>query len=68
MYRQYEKEQGPAPQYQITKEISDLTLMFIVSAIIFFLIAGAHAIVMRVIQSDVMLMGQNDTTLTFGLF
>jgi cytochrome c oxidase subunit I len=67
MYRQYEKEQGPAPQYQITKELSDLTLMFIVSAIIFFLIAGAHAIVMRVIQSDITLMGQNET-LTFGLF
>jgi cytochrome c oxidase subunit 1 len=67
MYRQYEKEQGPAPQYQITKELSDLTLMFIVSAIIFFLIAGAHAIVMRVIQSDITVMGQNET-LTFGLF
>jgi cytochrome c oxidase subunit 1 len=67
MYREYEKEQGPAPQYQITKELSDLTLMFIVSAIIYFLIAGAHAIVMRVIQSDVMLMGRNET-LTFGLF
>jgi heme/copper-type cytochrome/quinol oxidase subunit 1 len=68
MYREYEKEQGPAPQYQITKELSDLTLMFIVSAIIFFLIAGAHGIAMRIIQSDIMLMGPNDETLTFGLF
>lgn len=67
MYKEYEKEHGPAPEYQITKELSDLTLMFIASSIIYFLIAGAHAIVMRVVQSDIMLMGQNET-LTFGLF
>src|SRR5919106_2460389 len=67
MYQEYEREQGPVPQHHITKELSDLTLMFIVSAIIYFLIAGAHAIVMRVIQSDITLMGPNEP-LTYGLF
>lgn len=64
--KEYEKEQGPAPQYQISKELSDLTLMFIVAAIIYFLIAGSLAILMRVIQSDVNVM-QNQSQ-TFGLF
>ena len=51
------KEHGPAPEYEITKELSDLTLMFIVASIIYFLIAGSVAIVMRVvIQSKLMLM------------
>jgi cytochrome c oxidase subunit I len=67
MYQHYEREHGPVPQHQITKELSDLTLMFIVSAIIFFLIAGAHGILMRIIQSDITLMGPNEN-LTFGLF
>jgi len=43
------KEHGPAPEYEITKELSDLTLMFIVASIIYFLIAGSMAIIMRVI-------------------
>lgn len=66
LHREYEKEQGPAPQYEVPKELSSLTLMFIVSAVIYFLIAGSLAIVMRVIQSKVMVMeGQQQT---FGLF
>ena len=67
MYQGYEREHGPVPQQDVKKELSDLTLMFIFSAITFFLVAGAFAIVMRVIQSDVTLMGPNET-LTYGLF
>lgn len=67
-YKENEKEEGPSPKNEISKETSQITLMFIVSAIIFFLIAGANAIVMRLIQSGIMLMGQIDTTLTSGLF
>ncbi|PWU81294.1 MAG: hypothetical protein DLM72_07745 [Candidatus Nitrosopolaris wilkensis] len=63
----YDKEHGPAPEYEITKDLSDLTLMFIVASIIYFLIAGSMAIVMRVIQSKLMLMGGNQQE-TFGLF
>jgi hypothetical protein len=50
-YIKYEKEQGPVPQYEIAKELSDLTLMFIISSIIYFLIGGSLAIIMRIIQS-----------------
>jgi heme/copper-type cytochrome/quinol oxidase subunit 1 len=63
----YDKEHGPAPEYEITKDLSDLTLMFIVASITYFLIAGSMAIVMRVIQSKLMLMGGNQQE-TFGLF
>jgi heme/copper-type cytochrome/quinol oxidase subunit 1 len=63
----YDKEHGPAPEYEITKDLSDLTLMFIVASIIYFLIAGSMAIVMRIIQSKLMLMGGNQQE-TFGLF
>ena len=63
----YDKEHGPAPEYEITKDLSDLTLMFIVASIIYFLIAGSMAIVMRVIQSKLMLMGGNQQE-TLGLF
>ncbi len=66
LHREYEKEHGPTPQYRVSKELSDLTLMFIVSAIIYFLVAGSMAIVMRVIQSGVIVMGTQQQT--FGLF
>src|SRR5919197_2380347 len=66
LHTRYEKEQGPVPQYEITNELSSLTLMFIISSIIYFLIGGSLAIVMRIIQSKVMLLSTQQQT--FGLF
>ena len=66
-HTKYEKEQGPTPQYEITKQLSDLTLMFIISSIIYFLIAGSLAIIMRIIQSKVVLFIGNQQQ-TLGLF
>src|ERR687891_895751 len=64
--KEYEKEHGPTPFFKVTRELSDLTLLFIISSIIYFLIAGSLAIVMRVIQSKVMILGSQQPTL--GLF
>ena len=55
-YTKYEKEQDLLPQYEITKELSDLKLMFIISSIIYFLVGGSLAIIMRIIQSKVILL------------
>lgn len=66
IHSEYEKEQGPAPQFEISNELSDLTIKFIISAVIYFVIAGSLALVMRTIQSKVMIMG--DQNQTFGLF
>jgi cytochrome c oxidase subunit I len=63
----YEKEQGPVPRYEITKDLSDLTLMFIISSIIYFLIGGSLAIILRVIQSKVILLLGNQQQ-SLGLF
>jgi cytochrome c oxidase subunit 1 len=63
---QYEKEHGPIPLFKVTKQLSDLTLLFIVSSISYFLIAGSLAIVMRVIQSKVNILGNEQ--LSLGLF
>lgn len=64
--KEYDKEHGPTPVFKITKQLSDLTKMFIVSSISFFLIAGSMAIIMRIVQSgfDVM----NNQQQTMGLF
>jgi heme/copper-type cytochrome/quinol oxidase subunit 1 len=67
LHASYEEEHGPAPEYKITKDLSQLTLMFIVASIIYFLIAGSMAIIMRIVQSKIMLMGGNQLE-TFGLF
>ena len=66
LHTRYEREQGPIPQYEITKELSDLTLMFVISSIIFFLVGGSLAIIMRIIQSKISLMSNQQQTL--GLF
>src|SRR5919198_1207770 len=66
LHTRYEKEQGPVPEYEITKELSSLTLMFIISSIVYFLVGGSLAIVMRIIQSKVMLLSSQQQT--FGLF
>jgi heme/copper-type cytochrome/quinol oxidase subunit 1 len=55
-YTKYEKEQDLLPQYEITKELSDLKLMFIISSIIYFLVGGSLAIIMQIIQSKVILL------------
>ena len=39
---EYNLENGPAPLYKISKDLSDLTLMFIISSVVFFL-AGWHS-------------------------
>ncbi|HYZ60309.1 MAG TPA: hypothetical protein VE544_11685, partial [Nitrososphaeraceae archaeon] len=54
---QYEKEHGPIPLFKVSEQLSDLTLLFIISSITYFLIAGSLAIVMRVIQSKVNILG-----------
>lgn len=64
--KEYEQEQGPIPLFKVSRELSDLTLLFIISSIIYFLIAGSLAIVMRVIQSKVMILGSQQ--LNLGLF
>jgi hypothetical protein len=64
--KEYEQEQGPLPLFKVSRQLSDLTLLFILSSIVYFLIAGSLAIVMRVIQSKAMLLGSQQ--LTLGLF
>jgi heme/copper-type cytochrome/quinol oxidase subunit 1 len=66
LHSKYEKEEGPTPQYEITNELSSLTLLFIICSIIYFLIAGSLAIIMRIIQSKVILLASQQQT--FGLF
>ena len=66
LHEEYEKEQGPAPKYQISKELSDLTKMFIVSSVLYFIVAGSLAIVMRIIQSKIIILGNQPQT--SGLF
>jgi len=62
----YEKEESPIPKYEVKKEISDLTILFIVASIIYFLIAGSLALLMRLIQSKAFIFVNPDQTL--GLF
>src|SRR5919112_6434086 len=64
--KEYDHEHGPAPLYKISKELADLTKMFIISSVSFFLIAGSLAIIMRTIQSDFNIMGNQQQTI--GLF
>jgi heme/copper-type cytochrome/quinol oxidase subunit 1 len=66
LHKEYEKEQGPAPKYQISKELSDLTKMFIVSSVLYFIVAGSLAIIMRIIQSKIFILGNQPQT--SGLF
>lgn len=54
LHLKYEEDEGPAPEYKISKDLSDLTLMFIVSSILYFLAAGSLAIIMRLVQSGIM--------------
>jgi hypothetical protein len=49
IHLKYEKDEGPAPEYRISKGLSDLTLMFIVSSVVYFLVAGSLAILMRLL-------------------
>src|ERR671918_321942 len=65
IHLKYEKDEGPAPEYSISKDLSDLTLMFIVSSVIYFLAAGSLAILMRFLQSGVPIL-QNQQSV--GLF
>jgi cytochrome c oxidase subunit 1 len=63
---EYNLENGPAPLYRISKDLSDLTLMFIISSVVFFLAAGTLAIIMRTVQSKIILLGNQQQTI--GMF
>jgi cytochrome c oxidase subunit 1 len=63
---EYNLENGPAPLYRISKDLSDLTLMFIISSVAFFLAAGTLAIIMRTVQSKLILLGNQQQTI--GMF
>jgi len=63
---EYKLENGPAPLYRISKDLSDLTLMFIISSVVFFLAAGTLAIIMRTVQSKLILLGNQQQTI--GMF
>jgi cytochrome c oxidase subunit I len=63
---EYNLENGPAPLYRISKDLSDLTLMFIISSVVFFLAAGTLAIIMRTVQSKLILLGNQQQTI--GMF
>jgi NADH dehydrogenase len=65
LHLKYEEDHGPAPEYTISKDLSDLTLMFIVSSIVYFLAAGSLAIIMRLVQSGIMILGNQQS---IGLF
>lgn len=65
LHLKYEKDEGPAPEYRISKDLSDLTIMFIVSSVVYFLAAGSLAILMRLLQSGVPIL-QNQQSV--GLF
>ncbi|HZD34140.1 MAG TPA: cbb3-type cytochrome c oxidase subunit I [Nitrososphaeraceae archaeon] len=65
LHLKYEEDHGPAPEYKISKDLSDLTLMFIISSIVYFIAAGALAIVMRLVQSGIMILGNQQS---IGLF
>jgi cytochrome c oxidase subunit 1 len=63
---EYNLENGPAPLYRISKDLSNLTLMFIISSVVFFLAAGTLAIIMRTVQSKLILLGTQQQTI--GMF
>ncbi|MGD9671910.1 MAG: cbb3-type cytochrome c oxidase subunit I [Candidatus Nitrosocosmicus sp.] len=64
--QKYNKEQGPSSPYHINSDLSSLVKIFIISALIYFVIGGSLAIVMRIIQSNVKVL---ETQIqTFGLF
>jgi heme/copper-type cytochrome/quinol oxidase subunit 1 len=65
IHLKYEKDEGPAPEYRISKDLSDLTLMFIVSSVVYFLAAGSLAILMRLLQSGVPILQDQQSV---GLF
>lgn len=65
LHLKYDKDEGPAPEYRISKDLSDLTIMFIVSSVVYFLAAGSLAILMRLLQSGVPIL-QNQQSV--GLF
>jgi heme/copper-type cytochrome/quinol oxidase subunit 1 len=66
LFNEYDHEHGPSPLYKISKNLSDLTVMFIISSVVFFLAAGTLAIIMRSVQSRIVLLGNQEQTM--GLF
>ena len=66
MNHKYDSEQGPIPQFKISNDLANLTKIFIISALIYFIIAGSLALIMRTIQSNLMILDSQNKT--FGLF
>lgn len=64
--KEYDTEEGPSSNFEISSELSSLTKKFIVSGLIYFLIAGSLAIIMRSIQSKVIILENQNQT--FGLY
>ncbi len=62
----YDSEQGPAPQFKISDDLANLTKKFIISSLIYFVIAGSLALIMRTIQSNLVILDSQNKT--FGLF
>jgi len=65
--KEYDDEHGPTPRFAVPVEVEDLTRKFIFMSIVYFLIAGSLAIVMRLVQSGVIVIAGNPIQ-TFGLF
>jgi len=64
--KEYDTEEGPSSKFEISSDLSSLTKKFIVAGLIYFLIAGSLAIIMRTIQSKVIILENQNQT--FGLF
>ncbi len=66
MNHKYDSDQGPVPEFKISDDLANLTKIFIISALIYFVIAGSLALIMRTIQSNLMILDTQNKT--FGLF
>jgi cytochrome c oxidase subunit I len=66
MNHKYDSDQGPIPEFKISDDLANLTKIFIISALIYFIIAGSLALIMRTIQSNLMILDTQNKT--FGLF
>lgn len=64
--KEYDTEEGPSSKFEISSDLTSLTKKFIGAGLIYFLIAGSLAIIMRTIQSKVIVLESQNQT--FGLF
>jgi cytochrome c oxidase subunit 1 len=64
--KEYDTEEGPSSKFEISMNLTSLTKKFIVAGLVYFLIAGSLALIMRSIQSKVIILENQNQT--FGLF